>query len=54
MTVVDDIKAKLNDMSDKHNLNKAWAEGYVCALQYHNILSDDEFNELIDWIIKSD
>ena len=45
------IKHKLNDIhiSSDEPLDK-WAEGYISALVDYNIINEDEFDELIEYI----
>jgi len=44
------IKARLLDVSKGVAFNHSWAEGYLSALADHKIISEEEFDELIEFI----
>lgn len=47
------IKQTLNEIHVSLNMPlDKWAEGYVSALADHNIINENEFNELIEYIKK--
>lgn len=45
------IKRTLNDIHESSNVSlDGWAEGYVSALANYNIINENEFDELIEYI----
>lgn len=44
-----DIKKKLLELNED-DLNKPWCEGYLSALVDTNVINEDEFDTLMQWL----
>ena len=49
--IVQDVKQTLNDIHEGLNLPfGSWDEGYINALAHYNIINEDEYDKLLDFI----
>ena len=46
----EDIKSRLVDVNKGHKFNSGWAEGYVSALTDYEVITEYQFDELIEFI----
>ena len=45
------IKTSLSSTNKDGVMDKPWNEGYVTGLFDYDVISEDQFNELIEWIL---
>lgn len=46
----EEITGRLLDVSDGATFNHSWAEGYISALADQELISENAFDELIEFI----
>ena len=49
-SIVDKVKDRILDLAEV-GFDKGWFEGYISALADYEIISEDQFDELLYWLI---
>jgi len=50
---INDLKAYFTDLAEVGNGDTGWYEGYITALRNNLILSDDDADTMLDWVIEN-